>query len=221
MLRAAACTLMVALIAAWVPSASLADGDPASDVLLQEPLFLPWDASVSSAQEGQLSALLQAAAHSGYQLRVALIASPSDLGSVTELWRKPQGYAEFLGAELSLVYHGALLVVMPNGFGLYRSSGATAAERASLASVGFAGAHPGSNAIAAIQSLAAASGHRLASVHELPASNTSATGVKDQSTGALPWIVFVLGCALIALAWAASLRARPLRLRGQQNRLAG
>ena len=90
-LAAAACTLMVALLAAWVPATSLADGDPASDVLLTQPIFLPWDAGVSSAQQGQLTALLQAAAHSGYQLRLALIASPSDLGSVTELWRNPAG----------------------------------------------------------------------------------------------------------------------------------
>jgi hypothetical protein len=214
---------MVALMAAWVPTTSLADGDPASDVLLQQPLFLPWDAGVSTAQQGQLTALLQAAAHSGYQLRVALIASPSDLGSVTELWRDPQGYAQFLGEELSLVYHGTLLVVMANGFGLYRSSGSTVAEHASLASVGTtgSGARLASDAIAAIQRLATASGHSLTSVRPLPTSNTSASGGKAPSSNTLPWIVFALGCVLIASSWTGSLRARPLRMRGQQDRLAG
>ena len=214
---------MVALLAASVPTTSLGDGDPASDVLLQQALFLPWDAGLSTMQQGQLTALLQAAAHSDYQLRVALIASPSDLGSVTELWRKPQSYAQFLGDELSLVYHGTLLVVMPNGFGLYRPSGSTVAEHASLARFGFAGSGTrlGSEAIAAIQRLATASGHRLASVRPLPTSNTSASPGKATSSNTLPWIVFALGCVLVALAWTASLRARPLRLRDQQNRLAG
>lgn len=214
---------MVVLFAAWVPDTSLADGDPASDVLLQQALFLPWDAGISTAQQGRLTALLQAAAHSGYQLRVALIASSSDLGSVTELWRKPQGYAEFLGAELSLVYHGTLLVVMPNGAGLYRSSGASAAERESLASVGTpgSGARLGSAALAAIQIVAAASGHRLPRVQAVPTTAASASGLKAPSSDTLPWIVFVLGWVLIASAWTASLRVRPPRLRSQQNRLAG
>lgn len=214
---------MVALMAVSVPTTSLADGDPASDVLLQQALFLPWDAGVSTAQQGQLTVLLQAAGRRGYQLRVALIASPSDLGSVTELWREPQGYAQFLGEELSLVYHGTLLVVMPNGFGLYRWSGSRVAERASLASVGVpgSGARLGTDAIAAIQSLAAASGHSLGSVRLLATSNTSASAGRAPSGNTLPWIVFAAGCVLVALAWAGSLRARPLRLHGQQNRLAG
>ncbi len=214
---------MVVLVAAWVPGTSLADGDPASDVLLTQTLFLPWDAGASAAQQGQLTGLLQAAAHSGYQLRVALIASPSDLGSVTELWHDPQGYAEFLGEELSLVYHGTLLVVMPNGFGLYRSSGPTVAERASLASVraGGSDARLGAAALAAIQSVADASGHRLGVVRGVTVSGASPSGAKAPSKDTLPWIVFVLGCVLIAATWTASLRARPLRLRGRQKPLVG
>lgn len=214
---------MVALLAAWVPSASLADGDPASDVLLSQPLFLPWDAGVSVTQQGQIAALLHAAAHSGYQLRVALIASPSDLGSVTELWREPQGYAQFLGEELSLAYHGTLLVVMPNGFGLYRSSGSAAAEGASLGSVPAAGsdAHLGAAALAAIETVARASGHRLGAVPSVPTPAGGAPGTAAASKETLPWIVFLLGCLLIASTWTASLRARPLRLRGRLKHLAG
>jgi len=209
---------MVALVAAWVPTSSLADGDPASDALVSQGLFLPWDAGLSAEQQAQLAALLGAAARSGYQLRVAIIASPSDLGSVGELWRKPQGYAEFLGEELSLIYRGTLLVVMPNGFGLYRHSGSLASERASVASTRPAGggAKLGSAALAAIQSVAAASGHRLAGVRAAPTPAASAP-----PGDALPRVVFALGCVLIASAWAASLRARPLRSRGQRDHLAG
>jgi len=100
-----------------------ADGDPASDVLVSQTLFLPQDAGVPANQQAQLDALLHAAQQSGYQIRVALIASPTDLGSVTELWRQPQNYARFLAQELSLLYRGPLLVVMPNGYGLYRLAG--------------------------------------------------------------------------------------------------
>ncbi len=72
----------------------------------------------------------EAAAKSGYPLRVAVIASPADLGSVTPLWRQPQAYAGFLGEELSLLYKGTLLVVMPDGFGLYGPGAAVPAQRA-------------------------------------------------------------------------------------------
>ena len=109
---------ILALAAGSLAASARADGDPASDVLATQSLFLPQDAGVPLAQQNQLTALLEAAASSGYQIRVAIIASSSDLGSVTELWRQPQTYARFLGQELSLVYHGPLLVVMPNGFGL-------------------------------------------------------------------------------------------------------
>ncbi|MBV8430338.1 MAG: hypothetical protein JO244_04200, partial [Solirubrobacterales bacterium] len=103
----------------WAAPAALADGDPASDVLATQTLFLPQDAQVPLAEQAQLARLLQEAARSGYQIRLALIASPSDLGSITELWRQPATYASFLGQELSLTYRGLLVVIMPNGFGLY------------------------------------------------------------------------------------------------------
>src|SRR4029077_15162518 len=111
---------------------TLADGDPASDVLATGPLFLPQDACVSATQQDELGALLQTAGRRGYPLRVALIASSTDLGSVTELWRQPQRYVQFLGQELSLVFRGPLLVVMPGGFGLYGAGGSTGAEHAAL-----------------------------------------------------------------------------------------
>jgi len=50
--------------------------------------------------------LLQATARAGFPLRVALIDSPSDLGTVTQLWREPLPYAEYLGEELSLDFAG-------------------------------------------------------------------------------------------------------------------
>jgi len=146
------------VVLAWCPGSAYADGDPASDVLALQTLFLAQDAGVPAAQQAQLGAELSAAQRSGYQIRVAIIASPTDLGSVTELWRQPQTYAKFLGQELSLVYRGPLLVVMPNGFGTYRI-GRAAAGLPALTGERARGL--GTAALAAIQRLASASGHTL------------------------------------------------------------
>jgi hypothetical protein len=201
-------TLIVALAAAWVPAAARADGDPASDVLVTQSVFLPADANASSAQQSQLDGVLAEAEKDGFSIRVALIASPSDLGSITPLWGQPQSYAEFLGDELSLVYHGHVLIVMPVGYGLYQTGASPTAERAALAG----SPAPGSKglvdgAIAAVQRLAAASGHALATPAARPAPSPSPA---SSSSATISWAVFAIGGALIAAAWMASLRARPL-----------
>lgn len=184
-----------------------ADGDPASDVLATQPLFLPQDAGLPLGRQGQLTGLLQAAGRSGYEIRVAVVASRSDLGSVTELWRQPETYARFLGQELSLVYTGPLLVVMPNGFGLYGPD--AAAGQSVLAGVRLpppGGAGLGTAALSAIQRLADASGHPVS----LPPPHATAAGPGSSDT--ISVIVFALGALLILAAWGASLRARPPRL---------
>jgi hypothetical protein len=204
--------VILALVFGSLASSALADGDPASDVLATQSLFLPQDAGIPLAQQNQLSALLRSAASSGYRIRVAIIASSSDLGSVTELWRQPHTYARFLGQELSLVYHGPLLVVMPNGFGLVSVSAPTPVDPAALAGLRVsAGGGPGlaTAALTAIQSLADASGHSV----PIPAATPTATATSAGSDDALALIVFATGAVLILVAWAASLRARPLRVR--------
>ena len=102
----------------WAPIAS-ADGDPASDVLYAQRAFLPYDVSFPPRLQSQLRQLLTSSSKAGYPIRVAIVASGYDLGSIGQLWGKPQIYARFLGTELSLTYHGLLLVVMPSGFGVY------------------------------------------------------------------------------------------------------
>lgn len=204
--RLAASITMLALASGWCAGVAGADGDPASDVLATQTLFLPQDAGVSAQQQAQLTALMQTARHSGYQIRVAVIASETDLGSITELWRQPQNYAHFLGVELSLMYRGPLLVVMPNGYGLYRAAGPRATEPSPLASAQAPGpgADLGTATLTAIQRLAAASGHALALPNTSPASSPAVNNT-------ISWLVFAIGSALIAIAWSASLRARPLR----------
>jgi hypothetical protein len=204
--------LTVGYLSIALPAVARADGDPASDVLATQPLFLPADAGVSFAHENQLNGTLTRAASAGFPMRVAIIASRSDLGSVTALWRQPQTYAQFLGEELSLLYRGTLLVVMPNGFGLYGPARAVAAGQSALA-----GLHPAAGgpvlataALSAVQRVAAAAGHPVT----VPAA-AAATPAAAGGSSAIPILVFVLGVALIAVAWTASLRARPARLPGR------
>ena len=83
----------------------------------------------------QLAALASDAAQEGYPIRIALIGSPMDLGSVTALWAKPQQYARFLGAEVSFAYRGRLLIVMPEGLGTYQLGHPSGSQRHALASV--------------------------------------------------------------------------------------
>jgi hypothetical protein len=212
-LRVLASAVVVALAVGSVPGSARADGDPASDVLVAQTLFLPFDAPIPARQQAQLAALMQAAAHRGYQLRVALIASPTDLGSVTELWRRPQSYAEFLGEELSLVYRGTLLVIMPNGFGLYRLNGPLASARSAVAAVSAPGtdAGLGPSALSAIRRLAAAAGHPLP-LPNTPTAVASTRGLPE----ALPGAVFAVGGLLVAVAWVLSLRAQPLGARARR-----
>lgn len=189
-----------------------ADGDPASDVLATETLFLPQDAGLQPGQQVQLTSLLAAAQRSGYRVRAALIASPTDLGSIAELWRRPQTYAHFLGQELSLVYHGPLLVLMPNGYGLYVVGGAPV-QPTELRGLPSPKGALGPAALMAIRRLAAASGHPL------PFPSTKGPQASG-SSDAVPWMVFGLGLVLVGAAWTLSLRIRPLGGRGNRQRLA-
>jgi hypothetical protein len=195
----------LAVTCSWLGASARADGDPASDVLATQSAFLPQDAGLTANQQTELGALLAAAQHRGYPIRVAVIASATDLGSVTALWRQPQNYARFLGQELSLLYRGPLLIVMPNGYGLYQAHGAHA-ERAALRRLAAPKGQLGAATLTAIQRVAKASGHGL----PIP-STVTPPGAATNDT--VPRLVFALGAAVVVAAWGASLRARPLRTR--------
>lgn len=117
---------IAALGCALAPGVAFADGDPASDVLLSQSLFLPSDTGGPATGQRELTALMASARRGGSPIRVAIVPSAYDLGSVTPLWRRPRVYAQFLGTELSDSYTGRLLVVMPNGFGFFWLGHATA-----------------------------------------------------------------------------------------------
>ncbi len=124
MLLATVATLVV------VPMAH-ADGDPASDWLLSQPSFVPEDDGVPGAYATQLNAVLSDAKARGYEIRVAVIGTRYDMGSVYVDWLKPNQYVPFLSRELYFVYKGRVLVVMPNGLAITDGNGkpAPAADR--------------------------------------------------------------------------------------------
>jgi MYXO-CTERM domain-containing protein len=105
------------LIAAVTVPVARADGDPASDFLLTYQVFYPYYTNTPKATLEQLKETVADANKRGYKIRVAVITSPYDLGSVSALWEKPKAYAGFLAEELAFVYRGRLLIVSPKGYG--------------------------------------------------------------------------------------------------------
>ena len=127
--RVAGSVLLAAACLAASPAVARADGDPASDFLLSQNTFLPYDANISQAQAARLNELVAEAKQRGYPIRVAIIGKPFDLGAVPSLWLKPETYARFLGQELFFLYKGRLLVVMPNGYGVSRGGKSLASSQ--------------------------------------------------------------------------------------------
>jgi hypothetical protein len=209
MRRAAVALALVVFALAGAPGVAWADGDPASDVLIDQAAFLPFDAGATTTQQAQLGDVLAAAARSGYPIRVAIIASAADLGSITALWGHPQAYARFLDVELTYAFRGPVLVVMPDGFGLSSVVRLPPAELELIAKAPPPRTKSGliTAAEATIAKLAAAAGHPFRT-SALPVSAPARPG--SGAGGAVPLIVFIIGALMIAAAWAASLRGRPL-----------
>jgi cytochrome oxidase Cu insertion factor (SCO1/SenC/PrrC family)/thiol-disulfide isomerase/thioredoxin len=212
----------VATIAVVVAPVARADGDPGSDVLVYQDLFAGTDAGLSVQQQAELGSLLKSAAAAGFPIRVAIIASPFDLGAVTELWREPRTYARFLGYELSLAYKQRLLVVMPNGFGFnWPGHSATSANRV-LAGVPIrsgAGGLFGATETA-VAKLARAGGVKLPSCATVPASSATPAGAGAGATEppaprrATDEVLGIVVLVLVAIAGIAFTVLRMSRRRG-------
>jgi len=109
--------VVAALLLLAVPGVARANGDPASDYLLVQSIFLPFNAKVDPRASKELSGTIKAADQKGFKVKVAVIGSRYDLGTAFSLYNQAQKYAQFLGLELSFQYRDRLLVVMPNGYG--------------------------------------------------------------------------------------------------------
>jgi hypothetical protein len=204
--------VLVAVLWAAAAPAALADGDPASDVLLYQQTFFPYSAP-SSAAKAELLGAVAAAKRAGFGVRVAVIQSRQDLGADPELFGKPQLYARFLDAELrSAGYLGALVVVMPQGFGAAaggslshggkrytpRPAGPLLRAAARLRPPGSTDSDVLTNAgVTAVRAVSAAAGHpigRITKVAPAGAGGPSSSGSSSTS------LVIAAGLALVALA---------------------
>jgi hypothetical protein len=135
--RACVAGLLLTAALALAPLAA-GNGDPASDVLYTQNVYLPYAAPTTSTARA-LKRVVSSVYSRHFRLKVALIASEVDLGNVTSLWGKPNQYANFLGVELESFYVGPLLVVMPAGFGIYDGGRAVTPEERVLASAAVKG----------------------------------------------------------------------------------
>jgi hypothetical protein len=201
--------LACAAILLAVPALAVADGDPASDVLLGQEVFLPYN-PLSQGHQRELYSIAHAAAGAGFPVKIALIGASSDLGVVPGLFGKPAAYARFLSSELAGVFDGPVLVVMPSGFGLAAHGHARATNPLDGIAIGAGADGLATAALAATHRLAAAAGRPLpAGVDSRVGSQSGAD--PDTIRHALTAIsVLVL---LTALAVAGALTARTRRSR--------
>jgi hypothetical protein len=203
--RLALLTAALLLLVALVPPLARADGDPASDVLLGENVFYPYTPVVSPSVQNTLQAEVAAAHKAHFPIKVALIASPVDLGVIPDLFGKPQQYARFLDQEISFQGFQPLLVVMSTGFGtLGLSARVTAAVATLTKPVGGTSTDLAKAAITAIAKLASVDGHPVSGVSGVP-------GGGGGSGGGSSALIVVL--VLVALACAGALAALTLRRR--------
>ncbi|HEY6835509.1 MAG TPA: hypothetical protein VI142_03480 [Gaiellaceae bacterium] len=191
-----------ALVALLLPAAAHANGDPASDVLLTQQVFLPFEAPIAKSSADDLTKTVADANKQGVKLRVALIAFTSDLGTAVSLWKHPQQYAEFLGKEIAFVYTGPLLVSMPSGFGYYDQGKPVTREQQVLAKIkpGTVPTALADSTTEAVRALAASKGVTL----KKPSSGSSATHDR-----------LILGAAVLALVLVLLVPARFVRKRGR------
>jgi hypothetical protein len=191
---------------ALFPAAARADGDPASDFLLQQDSYYPYAPATSKQLRTALDGLLKRVRDAGYPMKVALIESAGDLGSYPQLFNDPQRYADLLAQELATITHGHkqsdqlhLLVVSPSGFA---GSGLGDAVNRALAPVTVnASAQSDGLARAALEGVArvaTANGHRTPIPPE--AKGTLAATSKSTKRSGPPIVVYILPALLVVAA---------------------
>jgi hypothetical protein len=197
--------LAAAVLALTSAQPALADGDPASDVLLGQNVFFPYT-QPSTKIEDELYSVTNAAQRAGFPLKIALVASKVDLGAIPQYYGRPEIYARFLSYEIGTAVSGQVLVVMANGFG--RAINYHPLSLAPLAHIAI-GKGPdglGLAAVAAAEKLAAAAGHPLG---RSAADQSITVGASaSQITQAFEILLVLVGLSAAALAAAAVARRR-------------
>jgi hypothetical protein len=197
---AAAVLATVAVVGSFPAWANI---DPASDVLLLQDDFLPYEPKVCEQLSEPLTEVTKRTKKRGYPVKVAVIASEGDLGGAPQYIGRPQPYAKFLGGELGvfgpdagkdLAKNLTLLTVMEEGFGYYRSGDAPNVSDEAKRLPRPSGGHPNDlvrAALAAVPRLAKAAGRPVA----VPKIAEGCSG----GGGGTSFLVFVVPAALLIL----------------------
>jgi hypothetical protein len=151
--KRAALIAVLLLVAASGATTARADGDPASDILYVQDVFVPFPKPTPTATAALETAVTRAN-DGGMRLKVAVLASQTDMGTARSLFNRPADYAKFLGFELSYNYDGVLLVVMPAGFGVYKKDASTTTYEHAVSSVSALGKKDVDHAAPRVQALA-------------------------------------------------------------------
>lgn len=198
------CAALVLLAALSNAAPARGDGDPASDVLLYQDVFLPYAPKVSKPVAAALADTAKRAKAAGFPVKVALIQAKQDLGAYPVLFGRPQRYADLLAVEISFNTRPRILTVMPNGFGA-RNLGAGAARTLAAIPIDRATRSDGLALAAArgVAALAAAGGHpfRLGPL-PAPARADAGSGSSAGTTAALygaPILLLLAAGAVLAL----------------------
>jgi hypothetical protein len=207
-----AAVLVAVCVAAVAGGAARADGDPASDYLITQRVFFPYDAKVPQPQQQRLLAAVRSATNQGFDVRVALISSSYDLGSVTALWRKPRLYARFLSLEDAYYFHSRLVVVMPNGLGFHWPKHDSAAAYRVISGIPVTRSPAGlaEAATRAVTRLAAASGVKVSTA----GAAKEPTPAQQSNHDRIVIIVAVLAALVVGGALRLLIRRRAARLSG-------
>ena len=210
---------LVALVAlgALHPPQARADGDPASDVLLGTDVFYPFEPvahslTVTLSKEAAEARKLKA------PIKVALIPTAIDLGTITALYGQPQNYADFLAQEISFVGKAPLLIVMPNGYGTNdMPAAAVASVKALPKPAGKTANDLAQAAIAAVPKILAAEGHPLPGYANASAAGStggaSGSGESSRSSGSSSSTGLIIGLIAAAILGAGAIVAARLRKR--------
>ena len=202
-MKARRATALVSVVASLLaPAAALADGDPASDILLFQDAYLPYFPPPAKAEAQTLSRLLGQLRRDGYPMKVALIQSTGDLGAYPDLFGRPADYAKLLESELAIrVKKPHLLIVMAEGGLAGRNLGADAERILDGVEIDTEAQSDGlvRAALEAVAAIATANGHET-EVPEIK-ENEQLTAADERSHTALyvlAAVIVALGLALIA-----------------------
>ena len=120
--------LAAAALAGLAAQAGRADGDPASDVLYFQDVFLPY-VKPSADAAAKLTATVAAANKAGFRIKVAVIA-PSRISARCRACSTGRTSTRASSASsCKSFYTQRLLVVMPAGFGVYDNGKPVDAEK--------------------------------------------------------------------------------------------